>query len=68
MCVVCVQVIASDRREQSDPSTSAGRRAELEELVQATEPYLQHYKLGLAQTEAELASTAAALLPQGKFT
>ena len=63
-----MQEIAGYRREQSDPSTSAGRRADLEELVQGNESSIQDYKLKLAQTEAELTSTAAALLPQGKFT
>ena len=65
MCVVCVQEIAGYQRELADPSTSEERRAELEELVQVNEGIIQINKQRLVSTEAELASTAAALLHQG---
>ncbi len=65
VCVVCVQMIARHRSELADPSTSAERRAGLEGMVQQEESFIQLDKLSLEYTQAELASTAAALMPQG---
>ncbi len=65
MCVVCVQGLAKRQRELADPSTSERRRAGLEEEVQEDEDRIQDYKQQLVETEAALATTAAALLHQG---
>ena len=50
-----MQTIASRQSRLLDPSTSEGRRAELEEDVQVLKGDIQHYNVGIAQRNSEMA-------------
>ena len=66
MCVVCVQRKADSQRALADYSGGdEEERAQLEMNVQRAEDYLQSNKQEALQTEVDIATTAAAILPQG---
>ena len=54
MCVICVQVLASDLELLKDPSNSEGRREELEENVKIWKEAIQVHKDKIESFDSEL--------------
>ena len=62
VCVLCVQDIAGWQEELALPSTTSGRRAQLEkEVREREEGYIQAYKSYIARYDRDLSQLRAAL-------
>ena len=54
MCVICVQVLASDLERLKDPSISEGRREELERKVKTWKEAIQRFQADIESFDSQL--------------
>ena len=54
MCVLCVQLIASDQSEIEDPNTSEEWRERLKNRVKIWESHIQDYKQQINHCDTEI--------------